>query len=35
MRDGVDVWRALGVPDPEAISMLTAEETTSLAEAAS
>jgi malonate decarboxylase beta subunit len=35
MRDGVDVWRALGVPDPEAISMLTAEETTSLAEAVS
>jgi malonate decarboxylase beta subunit len=30
MRDGLDVWRALGVRDAEAISMLTAEETMAL-----
>jgi malonate decarboxylase beta subunit len=35
MRDGTDVWRALGVPDPDAISLLTAEETMGLAAAVS
>ena len=27
MRDGLDAWRAIGVREPEAISMLTADET--------
>jgi malonate decarboxylase beta subunit len=35
MRDGIDVWRALGVPDPEGISMLAAEETMAVAAAVS
>jgi malonate decarboxylase beta subunit len=35
MRDGIDVWRALGVPDPEAISMLAAEEAMTVAAAVS
>jgi malonate decarboxylase beta subunit len=35
MRDGLDVWRALGIRDAEAISMLTAEETMGVAAAVS
>jgi malonate decarboxylase beta subunit len=35
MRDGIDVWRALGVADPEGISMLAAEETMAVAAAVS
>jgi len=31
LRDGLDVWRALGVPDPDGVSMLTAEEAMALA----
>lgn len=31
MRDGLDVWRAMGVPDAEGIAMLTAEEAMQLA----
>jgi len=33
MRDGVDAWRALGVRDPEAVSMMTAGEAMSVASA--
>jgi hypothetical protein len=33
MRDGVDAWRALGVGDPEAVSMMTAGEAMSVASA--
>ena len=31
LRDGADVWRLLGIADPQAISMLTAEEMMALA----
>jgi malonate decarboxylase beta subunit len=31
LNDGAQVWRALGIADPQAISMLTAEETMALA----
>lgn len=31
LRDGLDVWRALGVRDPDGVSMLTAEEAMALA----
>lgn len=31
LRDGLDVWRALGVPDPDSVSMLTADEAMALA----
>ena len=34
MRDGIEAWRAIGVRDAEAISLLTAEETMSLVAAA-
>ena len=33
MRDGLDAWRALGVRDPETVSMMTAEEAMGVASA--